>query len=114
MARGIIARSCISKSTLRLLLGMASPPAAAHGFGQRFDLPLPLWLWVAGAGATIVLTFVVIALFVRERSFGSDYPRVRLPRFGALVRFLAALVFIVTVCAGFFGCGGWASPSSAR
>ena len=110
MARGIIARSCISKSTLRLLLlGMASPPAAAHGFGQRFDLPLPLWLWVAGVGATIVLTFVVIALFVRERRFGSDYPRVNLPRFGAmrrvgaLVRFLVALVFILTVGAGFFG-----------
>jgi hypothetical protein len=95
-------------------LAFAASPAAAHGFGQRFDLPLPLWLWVTGAGATIVLTFAAIALFVRAGSFGTDYPRVDLLRFApfrwierpwivAFVRLLAALLFSVTICAGFFG-----------
>src|SRR6185369_8679729 len=89
-------------------------PAAAHGFGQRFDLPLPLWLWVVGAGATIVLSFVVIAIFVRERRFGTGYPHVNLLQFAAIrripfpaivtiIRLLAVMLFIVTIAAGFFG-----------
>jgi len=93
---------------------LSSQPAAAHGFGQRFDLPLPLWLWVTGAGATIVLTFIVIAIFVRERPIGSDYPRVNLLQFApirwiarpvivAIIRFLAVMVFLLAICAGFFG-----------
>jgi hypothetical protein len=88
--------------------------AAAHGFGQRFDLPLPLWLWVAGAGATIVLTFIVMAVFVVEKSLSADYPRVNLLRYApvrwlahpavvALLRFLAVAVFLLTVLAGFLG-----------
>jgi len=96
------------------VLACAAPHAAAHGFGQRFDLPLTLWLWVSGAGATIVLTFVVVALFVRERSVGEGYPRVDLLRIGALAwlahpavvalaRLLGVLLFVLTVCAGYFG-----------
>ena len=81
----------------------AAAPAAAHGFGQRFDLPLPLWLWVAGAGATLVVTFAVMALFVRELRL----PRIRLFSLGsaplAALRFLAALVFVLALAAGFFG-----------
>ena len=88
--------------------------AAAHGFGQRFDLPLPLWLWVTGAGVTIVLTFVTIAIFVRDTGFTGGYPRVNLLRFApirwfirpaivGLVRLLAVVLFVVSVCAGFFG-----------
>ncbi len=58
-------------TAIRLLPGSAvfvwlASPAAAHGFGQRYDLPLPLGLWVLGAGATIVLTFAVTALYLRE------------------------------------------------
>jgi hypothetical protein len=95
-------------------LAFTASPAAAHGFGQRFDLPLPLWLWLTGAGATIVVTFAAIALFVRAGSFGTDYPRVDLlrfalfrwmahPRIVAFVRLLAVLLFTLTICAGFFG-----------
>ena len=78
-------------------------PAAAHGFGQRFDLPLPLWLWVGGAGATLVLTFVVMALFVRDVRL----PRMRLFEVPAsattFASWLALLAFLTTVAAGFFG-----------
>jgi hypothetical protein len=48
-----------------LLVAAASRPAAAHGFGQRYDLPVPLWLWVAAAAAAVAFSFVVIGLFVR-------------------------------------------------
>jgi hypothetical protein len=92
----------------------AASPAAAHGFGQRFDLPLPLWLWMTGAGATIVLTFGAIALFAGAGSARADYPRIDLMRFApvrwiarrwiaAFVRLLAVLLFALTIIAGFFG-----------
>jgi hypothetical protein len=88
--------------------------AGAHGFGQRFDLPLPLWLWLTGAGTTIVLTFVLMALFVHDEQPMLVHGRLRLLRFGPVrwvanrrtvfvVRLLASLLFLLTVCAGFFG-----------
>src|ERR1700741_2614998 len=104
MARPIITGpSSISKYILSLVLLCAAPGAAAHGFGQRFDLPLPLELWLAGAGATIVVTFVVMALFVREVRL----PRIRLFSVGntplAVLRLLAVFAFLLTLAAGFFG-----------
>jgi hypothetical protein len=102
-ARGIIAPSFISKCILSLLLACAAAPAAAHGFGQRFDLPLPLWLWVSGAGATLVVTFAVMALFVSDVRL----PRVRLFEVPAFLltflRCLAVLAFLLTLATGFFG-----------
>jgi hypothetical protein len=93
---------------------LAATPAFAHGFGQRFDLPLPIQFWVAGAGATIVLTFVVVAIFVRERGVSALYPRLNLfatpalawlghPILLEIVRALGVIVFLVTLLAGFFG-----------
>ncbi|HEX9397221.1 MAG TPA: hypothetical protein VF943_10850, partial [Burkholderiales bacterium] len=87
---------------------LATPPAAAHGFGQRFDLPLPLWLWITGAGATIVFTFLVVALFVRDRPLVAIEAelRLRVPAvwwIGAAARLTAVLLFVLTLCAGFFG-----------
>jgi hypothetical protein len=88
--------------------------ADAHGFGQRFDLPLPLWLWLTGAGATIVLTFVALALFARQRDFGTAFLRsTDLLRFTPLdrlahplavvLRSITCVLFAVTLFAGFFG-----------
>jgi hypothetical protein len=65
-------------------------------------LPLPLELWIAGAGATIVVTFAVMALFVRA----AQLPRLRLFRLGVFVPVLqgfAVLVFALSLAAGFFG-----------
>jgi len=60
------------------LAALASPTvAAAHGFGQRYDLPLPLSLYVTGAGAAVALSFVVAALFMRPHAAASG-PRVQL------------------------------------
>ena len=84
-------------------MSCAAAPAAAHGFGQRFDLPLPLWLWVSGAGATLVVTYLVMALFVRDVRL----VRVRLfsvaPGATSFLRFAAFVVFVLTLAAGFFG-----------
>jgi hypothetical protein len=105
MARGIIARSCISRFIPRLLVLLLPGPALAHGFGQRFDLPLPLWLWVTGAGATVVLTFAALALFLREATLpAARPPRAALPPLiAAPLRALAVLLFGLTLAAGFFG-----------
>src|SRR4051812_20840158 len=93
---------------------LATTPAAAHGFGQRFDLPLPLSFWVVGAGLTIVFTFVVMALFVGEQAAAGTYPRfnlLRVPVFRWIaapvvvetIRALVLMVFLVTIAAGFLG-----------
>src|SRR5262245_27624163 len=102
-------RSSISKSILSAAALLVLPlPAAAHGFGQRFDLPLPLWLWLAGAGATLVITFVLLAVFAREPDFGSGYRRIILlhqaPRTViSFVRIFVVLAFLLASWAGLAG-----------
>src|SRR6185436_12942900 len=84
---------------------LAPHGALAHGFGQRFVLPLPLWLWVVGAGLTIVLTFVVMTVFVRERRIEGRYPRADLmpAERSELVAGIGTAFFVLVVVAGFFG-----------
>lgn len=95
-------------------VALCAAPAAAHGFGQRFDLPLPLSFWVTGAGLSIVLSFVVMAIFVREGAGERDYPRYDLLRLAlfraiahpvviAVIRVLAVVLFLTTLLAGFLG-----------
>jgi hypothetical protein len=65
-------------------------------------------MWVAGAGASIVLSFVVMALFVRERRPGAAVPRLELawlahPAPIAAVRVAAAALFVLVLATGFFG-----------
>src|SRR5437588_7586435 len=81
-------------------------PAAAHSFGQRYDLPLPLSLYLFGTAAAVVLSFVVVALFARHTPGARGYPRIDLgayPGLAALLRLLAAFLFILAVTAGFIG-----------
>lgn len=51
-----------------LIIFIDPTAAAAHAFGQRYDLPLPLSYYVVGAGSVVALSFVIMALFVREHS----------------------------------------------
>ena len=46
---------------------LLATPACAHGFGQRYDLPIPLSFYLIGTAAAVVVSFVIVALFVRER-----------------------------------------------
>src|SRR5262245_48311470 len=71
-----------------LLTAAAARPAAAHGFGQRSDLPVPLWLRVTAAAAALACAVVVIGLFARANPGAEGYPRVNLLRW-RLGRFVA-------------------------
>ncbi len=103
----------LAAATALAIWPLLAPSAAmAHGFGQRFDLPLPLRFWLIGAGASIVLSFLVTAVFVGDRNFGPGYPRYDLGRLALIrwaarltpaVRALAVAIFVVAILAGFLG-----------
>src|SRR5262249_46583282 len=89
-------------------------PAAAHGFGQRYDLPIPLSFYLAGAAAAVVVSFVIVGLFVREAPRVHPYPRIDLiatplgrwiasPSLALALELLALAGFIITILAGFRG-----------
>ncbi|MGZ5932517.1 MAG: hypothetical protein ACXWLW_10180, partial [Rhizomicrobium sp.] len=89
-------------------------PASAHGFGQRYDLPLPLSLYLYGTAAVVVVTFVIVGLFVRHTAEARHRPRLDLlghaagkiiahPGVILLLKLVAAVLFVVTVTAGFIG-----------
>ena len=103
----------VRRTALGLLTTLPAP-ALAHGFGQRFDLPVPTWLWIVGAGATIVLSFLMMALFVKQPGIPFDYQRLNLLRWSIfravahpavllVVRVAAVVVFVTSLLAGFFG-----------
>src|SRR5262249_2184670 len=89
-------------------------PAGAHGFGQRYDLPLPLSLYLFGTAAAVSLSFVVVGLFARHTPGARGYPQINLlayrpgrwlshPVVLALLKIIAAGVFVLTVTGGFCG-----------
>jgi hypothetical protein len=102
-----------ARQFVALSAAFAMAPACAHGFGQRYELPLPLWLYLSATGAAIVLSFVVIAAFIRQVHPEVRYPHIDLPerwvrviahRWVVLaVRLVSALLFLITVAAAFAG-----------
>ncbi len=112
-----ISKSIRNRTTLGLFAAaglLLSIPAAAHGFGQRYDLPLPLSLYLFGAAASVVVSFIIVGLFVRGTPHAGFYPRVDLmsrgigrlilhPAPGLVLKLLALAVSAVTVAAGFIG-----------
>jgi len=98
---------------LWLALGW-SGPAAAHGFGQRYDLPVPLWLYVTGAAAAVALSFLVVGVFVRGTYRLHAYPRLNLLQYpiGRLLahpvclfclRLLSVCLFVLVILTGLLG-----------
>ncbi|MFQ5775255.1 MAG: hypothetical protein ACE5GS_12110 [Kiloniellaceae bacterium] len=88
--------------------------AAAHAFGQRYDLPVPLGLYLAGAAAAVALSFVVVGLFIRGAPWSHAYPHLNLLRYAParllaheyvlfLARLAAVGLFALVVAAGLFG-----------
>src|SRR5260221_13197584 len=88
-------------------------PAAAHGFGQRYDLPLPLSLYLFGTAAAVVLSFVIVGLFARHVPGAGGYPRIDLlarplgrqiaRALGTLLNLFSIDLLVFTAIAGFYG-----------
>jgi hypothetical protein len=56
-------------------------PAAAHAFGQRYELPVPVWFFIVGGAVTVTLTFVMLGLFVGRGAERYAHSWAPLPRF---------------------------------
>lgn len=94
---------------------LAPDAALAHGFGARIDLPIPLSLYLSAAAAAVVFSFIVMGLVsVRRMRKAEQYPRYDLlqtrvghflsrPAVLGSVRWLAVLVFVGIIFAGFAG-----------
>jgi hypothetical protein len=82
--------------------------AAAHGFGQRYDLPLPLSLYLLGTAAAVVVSFVIIGLFAHHKPGIRSHPQITLVGRPPVIlltalRAFAVGLFLLTVTAGAFG-----------
>lgn len=88
--------------------------AAAHAFGQRYDLPLPLAHYIVAAGGVVALSFLVIATLAVRLRGDTEYPRFNLRRTGlgrilsdpvaiALAQIFGVAALVAIVGAGFFG-----------
>jgi hypothetical protein len=79
-------------------------PAAAHAFGERYDLPLPLGLWLVAAGLTVALSFVVFSLALRRGGPRRSLVLFRLPPLALVaLRAVSLGVLLSLVAAGFLG-----------
>jgi hypothetical protein len=89
-------------------------PAAAHGFGQRYELPVPLSLYLFGAAAAVGLSFAVFGLFVRRTHVAASRTRFDLlatapgravthPAVLFTLRAAVLGLFLVVVLAGLIG-----------
>ena len=87
---------------------------AAHAFGQRYNLPIPLGLYLSGAAATVVVSFVVVALFIRGQRTAPTRMVVSVCLRGGLEgafrsflvplgRVISVSLFMLVLITGFFG-----------
>jgi hypothetical protein len=107
----------LTQPTLLAVLCCAfASPAAAHGFGQRYELPVPLSLYLFGAATAVALSFALFGLFVRRTAgpaAGRRYDLLATPpgRWLAHPAVLLAIrtatlgLFVVVVLAGLIGSG---------
>ncbi|MGF1611348.1 MAG: hypothetical protein ACFCUQ_18240 [Kiloniellales bacterium] len=97
-----------------MVLAAGAGPADAHAFGERYDLPLPLGLYLGGAAATVVVSFVLIGLFVRDVAWSRRYPRYNLlahplgrlaahPAVVTVLKLASVLLFLLVLAAGSLG-----------
>src|SRR5271169_28454 len=84
--------------------------AAAHGFGQRYDLPIPLSFYLVGTAAAVVVSFLIVGLFVRDVPRSRAHPQIDLlvhplgrliarPGLELALALFGLAVFIVTIVA---------------
>jgi hypothetical protein len=110
----LFASKCIRASGAAVAAWLvAATPAAAHGFGERYELPLPLWLYLTAAAATVVASFLIVGLYAPVPRAG-DYPRFDLmrtpvgrllaqPALSGALKALTLALFLLVIAAGLFG-----------
>ncbi len=98
-----------------VLLAALPNIALAHSFGQLYTLPVPLWLYGWGAAATLIVSFVVAALFMSAPSISSTTrPRVsgsvplnalhqRLQHTVPTLRLFGVFILLLCIATGFLG-----------
>ena len=112
MIRG--SRPLLGAAAAVAALSLIAPQTAfAHGFGERYDLPVPLSLYITGAGLTVALSFVAVAVFLRNPEASFHYPRLKLTQrpLGILasspvlngLRAATLLLVVLTLVAGGLG-----------
>jgi hypothetical protein len=91
---------------------LRAPPASAHGFGQRYELPLPLSLYLFGGAAVVALSFLIFGLFLRRARAPADSAKVDLlagplgraaPTAAFVLKTAIFALFVVTIIAGLIG-----------
>lgn len=105
------ARSRGGGAAAALLVSLQASPAAAHAFGARYELPVPLTLCLLAAGATVLLTFVMAALYMKTAASPAADRSPRPAESGysfatplrSLASITAMLVFILLLAFGFWG-----------
>ncbi|MFT5371258.1 MAG: hypothetical protein ACI9R7_000785, partial [Lysobacterales bacterium] len=113
MSQGSSTRRAAPAVALILFSGLPSI-AGAHGFAQRYDLPVPLNLYLAGAAAAVILSFVVIAFFLRGERTMAQFPALNLlstwpgkvlsnPVFLELLKIASVAFLVLVILAGYFG-----------
>jgi hypothetical protein len=116
-SRSILKRAALTGATataFAVATALIASPVAAHGFGQRYDLPIPLSLYVSGAAMAIVVSFLVVALFMRDKPPAHPHLRIDLlatrvgrwltnPALVFALKLVALGIFIITVIAGLRG-----------
>ena len=102
-------RPTAAATALAALAGVASQPAAAHAFGQRYDLPLPLGFFLAGGAAVVLLSFVIAVVILRPASDRSwqwvlpPMPRWLLTSAERTLTALGVFLFLLVLIAGYCG-----------
>jgi hypothetical protein len=100
--------------TLATIVLFAPSGANAHAFGQRYDLPLPLWMFIWGGAIAVLLSFVVMAIFMKHTPRADSYPRYSLlnnpigkfvtqPITTGIIRLIFTGLFLLIIAAGFWG-----------
>src|SRR5262245_7499420 len=101
--------SNITVGALAVASLLKASPGAAHGFGQRYDLPLPLSFYLVGAAGAVVASFIIVGLFVRGGASPAGMARkfdlaprgigrlILHPACGLVLQLVTLVIFAVTV-----------------
>jgi len=102
-------RETAAATALAAFAGGASQSAAAHAFGQRYDLPLPLGCFLVAGAAVVLLSFVIAVVMLRPTSDRAwqwvlpPMPRWLRATAESTLSALGVILFMLVLIAGYFG-----------